>query len=997
MAGRIPIGSWSSSIGGSRRGIDDRRRRPVAPARGPRRRPRPAARSVSRRPRVRAGDARPGTRLRRLARSARSPGRAGAPRRSPRATAWRSTRSRCGCSGRSAARCPPEPPDTGTGINNVSVVLLGADRRAPVPAGRRRGAGRRPIAADRGPAARRPPQGRPSRQPDRDDRGVRRGGPAPGRGRVRGNRQPVRPPGAAHARTAGRIGRPRVPDRRDGTVTVTFDASGTLVKTRPRREGSIDSRLATAGSPLSPVAARLAADARGRSSVGRSYAAYPPPQRSGCRTVAQRRRPDERQAERPSTRWSGRSADSRSRCRSDIGSRRISRVDRTAAPARRRDLMPAQAPQPPADPAGDPGHILARRPLSGRSLGLGCQPLRVHPFRGPFAHLTELAQVRWPRRGRIHVAPARTVALAFPSPSMLLRRRVKGYHRVDDRPRARGCRRPAALPRSAGLVRAPRARRGRGRRLAGGADRGATGSPSTEPAVEAAALLHDVDKLASRERPGARPAVTAHGSAAWLTRRGHPELARPSRTTRSPGSPTGRRTDAGRRSRAARSGSSPTPTSAPASGWSRWTPGSRRGAGATRTRWDAPTMRAVRAPGRPARGGRLPGGRHRSRRRPATGVDRPRPSARQARRPIDRSMISPAALRLGRRRAGRRAPRRPLRGGPRRPSSGAPLERWDLRADLATAATGRRPAPRAARDAVMFGGGTLAVVANPGALVRRNDTRDRVIEAIGLLARRATRSSSSRPRSRTPRVPAPQRLADAVKAAGGAIRVGDGPAADGARRLDRGRGPRSRPAPGARAPRASWPIGSAPGDRGRRRPPLPEPHRVGRARQAGAPPRHRRWPGHRRRRAGARRRDDAGLGLGPDRRRRRATGRARRWPRSTGCSTTTPGAGPAGRPPSADRRAARARRSAGGGDGTAGRGPGDGHHQRVPGEDAGRPGPALDDRRADAALDGLVELDAMVKGAPGSRRTRRSADWRSRCGSRSHARTAAAGAAAGPG
>ena len=33
-----------------------------------------------------------------------------------------------------------------------------------------------------------------------------------------------------------------------------------------------------------------------------------------------------------------------------------------------------------------------------------------------------------------------------------------------------------------------------------------------------------------------------------------------------------------------------------------------------------------------------------------------------------------------------------------------------------------------------------------------------------------------------------------------------------------------------------------------------------------------------------------------------------------------------------------------------------------------------------AALDGLLELDAMVKGAPGRGRTRRSADWRSGCG-----------------
>ena len=45
------------------------------------------------------------------------------------------------------------------------------------------------------------------------------------------------------------------------------------------------------------------------------------------------------------------------------------------------------------------------------------------------------------------------------------------------------------------------------------------------PAVEAAALLHDVDKLLSADDP-ARALPHGEGSAAWLTRCGHPELAR---------------------------------------------------------------------------------------------------------------------------------------------------------------------------------------------------------------------------------------------------------------------------------------------------------------------------------------------------------------------------------------------------------------------------------------------------------------------------------------
>ena len=115
-------------------------------------------------------------------------------------------------------RVPVTPPDGGTGINNVSVVLLGAVGRLPVPAGRRRRGGHRPVAPRRAAPAPRPPQGRPPRQPDGDDAGVRRCGPAAHRDRVGRHRQPVRASGARDARAAGGRRRPRVPDRsrRDG-------------------------------------------------------------------------------------------------------------------------------------------------------------------------------------------------------------------------------------------------------------------------------------------------------------------------------------------------------------------------------------------------------------------------------------------------------------------------------------------------------------------------------------------------------------------------------------------------------------------------------------------------------------------------------------------------------------------------------------------------------------------------------------------------------------
>ena len=83
---------------------------------------------------------------------------------------------------------PAAPPDGGTGINNVSVVLLGQIGRASRPADGRRRGGHRSVAAAGRPAARRPPQGRPSRQPDGDDAGLRRRR----RGRRSRSRRPVR-------------------------------------------------------------------------------------------------------------------------------------------------------------------------------------------------------------------------------------------------------------------------------------------------------------------------------------------------------------------------------------------------------------------------------------------------------------------------------------------------------------------------------------------------------------------------------------------------------------------------------------------------------------------------------------------------------------------------------------------------------------------------------------------------------------------------------------
>ena len=101
--------------------------------------------------------------------------------------------------------------------------------------------------------------------------------------------------------------------------------------------------------------------------------------------------------------------------------------------------------------------------------------------------------------------------------------------------------------------------------------------------------------------------------------------------------------------------------------------------------------------------------------------------------------------------------------------SGAPMERWLLRGNrnAATSLLGELHA-RAATP-VMFGGGTLAIVMNPGALVVKTEDRDAFLAAIelvapgnGLVILDASDSGA--------KAPAPKRLADAIAAAGGAVR-----------------------------------------------------------------------------------------------------------------------------------------------------------------------------------------------------------------------------------
>jgi DNA polymerase III delta subunit len=99
---------------------------------------------------------------------------------------------------------------------------------------------------------------------------------------------------------------------------------------------------------------------------------------------------------------------------------------------------------------------------------------------------------------------------------------------------------------------------------------------------------------------------------------------------------------------------------------------------------------------------------------------------------------------------------------------GSPLERWDLRAELPSAAADAARLYERLATPAMFGGGTLAVVTKPGALVRRNDTRDRVVETINLMAPGHALVFIEEAKSNA-KGPGVRRLSDAVAAAGGTV------------------------------------------------------------------------------------------------------------------------------------------------------------------------------------------------------------------------------------
>ena len=100
---------------------------------------------------------------------------------------------------------------------------------------------------------------------------------------------------------------------------------------------------------------------------------------------------------------------------------------------------------------------------------------------------------------------------------------------------------------------------------------------------------------------------------------------------------------------------------------------------------------------------------------------------------------------------------------------GAPLERWVLRGNRNTASGQLADLNERVATPVMFGGGTLAVVHNAGALVVKTEDRDAFLAALDLVAPgnavvilEASRSGA--------KAPVPKRLAEAIRAAGGDVR-----------------------------------------------------------------------------------------------------------------------------------------------------------------------------------------------------------------------------------
>jgi DNA polymerase III delta subunit len=105
---------------------------------------------------------------------------------------------------------------------------------------------------------------------------------------------------------------------------------------------------------------------------------------------------------------------------------------------------------------------------------------------------------------------------------------------------------------------------------------------------------------------------------------------------------------------------------------------------------------------------------------------------------------------------------------------GEPLERWDLRGSRNEAAAQIGELHGRVATAVMFGGGTLAVVSGPGALTVRNEDRDALLDVLGVIAP-GNAIVFVEAAATGAREPGQKKLAEAIRGAGGTVRRFESP------------------------------------------------------------------------------------------------------------------------------------------------------------------------------------------------------------------------------
>ncbi|MBI3748226.1 MAG: DNA polymerase III subunit delta [Chloroflexi bacterium] len=106
--------------------------------------------------------------------------------------------------------------------------------------------------------------------------------------------------------------------------------------------------------------------------------------------------------------------------------------------------------------------------------------------------------------------------------------------------------------------------------------------------------------------------------------------------------------------------------------------------------------------------------------------------------------------------------------------TGVPMERWEIRGDRNRAGEQIAQLHERVATPVMFGGGALAVVANPGSLAASAEHRAGLLAAIASVAPGNALVLLDASQSGA-KVPSQKRLADAVAAAGGTVRRFDSP------------------------------------------------------------------------------------------------------------------------------------------------------------------------------------------------------------------------------